>query len=922
MKIILHKSLLLLFIPFIFSFSKPKNEHWETLKTTGEPVARHEAGLVAFDSKLYLLGGRRINPVSVFDPKSNTWTNRSTSPIEFHHFQAVVYQDAIYIIGAMTGPWPNEKPLDRILIYYPKQDKFVFGDDIPVARKRGGAGVAIYNDKIYMVGGISHGHMEGFKNWFDEYDPATGQWKILPDAPNARDHFQAAINQGKLYAFGGRNSSRKTGQDMDLTITHGNIFDFKTQQWQKVTHGTAIPTERAGSFTFSWNDEVIIGGGESMKQELAHSEVEAFNVQTKTWKSWPSFNTGRHGSGFAIIGDYVYTASGCGKRGGSPELTSVERLKLPNKSKPTKGKNDQKVVVQKWHTLTLSFEGKNTSETDENNPFLNYKLEVELKIGNKTKRVRGFYAADGNAANSSADHGNIWQVRFNPDEIGTWTYSAHLYKGEKIALTTDTKGEEVAISNANGSFVVVHTDKENADFRSSGNIIAENGYFKFENSTKHWLKMGTNSPENLLAYEDFDGTYRISAALKDGEAKAPEVLHKYENHLQDWQQNDPTWQNGKGKSLIGAVNYLASKGMNSAYFLTMNILGDGKDVWPFLKPDDFTRFDVSKLDQWEVVFNHMEKKGVLMHLVIQETENETLLDSGDTGPMRKLYFQELIARFGHHLGLVWNLGEENGAAPWSPVGQNDAQRKAMISYLTENDPYNHPILLHTHSEDPLRSDILNDIKGFKDLDGLSLQQSKREEAGHVVEYWRKESKRTGAEWLITMDEIGLWHTGALTDSEDPNHASLRRFALWGTLLSGGAGVEWYFGAKHPHNDLSSEDWRERNRLWEVSNIARVFFEENLPYWEMKPNHSLVNNPNAYCLVKQNEIYAIYLPEKGTYTIDLRDNNQSYSVYWYDPLKGGELQIGSLKNIKGGAIQNLGNPPAGFTEDAVILLKKE
>lgn len=343
MKIILHKSLLLLFIPFIFSFSKPKNEHWETLKTTGEPVARHEAGLVAFDSKLYLLGGRRINPVSVFDPKSNTWTNRSTSPIEFHHFQAVVYQDAIYIIGAMTGPWPNEKPLDRILIYYPKQDKFVFGDDISVARKRGGAGVAIYNDKIYMVGGISHGHMEGFKNWFDEYDPATGQWKILPDAPNARDHFQAAVNQRKLYAFGGRNSSRKTGQDMDLTITHGNIFDFKTQQWQKVTHGTAIPTERAGSFTFSWNDEVIIGGGESMKQELAHSEVEAFNVQTKTWKSWPSFNTGRHGSGFAIIGDYVYTASGCGKRGGSPELTSVERLKLPNKSKPTKGK-----MTRRW----------------------------------------------------------------------------------------------------------------------------------------------------------------------------------------------------------------------------------------------------------------------------------------------------------------------------------------------------------------------------------------------------------------------------------------------------------------------------------------------------------------------------------------------------------------------------------------------
>lgn len=609
--------------------------------------------------------------------------------------------------------------------------------------------------------------------------------------------------------------------------------------------------------------------------------------------------------------------------GGRTELIIEERVLPPYKQKLIRRNKETTILIQKWHCLTLSFEGPQTEETNPENPFLDYKLEVTFKTKNQTKIIRGFYAADGIAANTSASIGNIWQVRFNPDQIGQWTYSAHLYKGKNIAVAgKETRGEEISISNSEGSFTVVDSDKKNTDFRSKGRIIAESGFFKFENSNQHWLKMGTNSPENLLAYEDFDGTNRISAALKGGEAKAPEVLHKYENHLKDWEQNDPSWQNGKGKALIGSINYLASKGMNSVYFLTMNIMGDGKDVWPFLKPDDFTRFDISKLEQWEIVFNHMEKKGILMHLVLQETENETLLDSGNTGLTRKLYFQELIARFGHHLGLVWNLGEENGPAHWSPIGQNDAQRKAMINYLTENDPYNHPILLHTHSEDPLRSDILNDIKGYKSLDGISLQQSEREKAGQVVDFWRKESKRNGAEWLITMDEIGLWHTGALTDMEDPNHTSLRRFALWGTLLSGGAGVEWYFGAKHPHNDLSSEDWRQRNRLWEISYYAKEFFEMHLPYWAMKPNHSLINNPNAYCLSKKNEIYAIYLPEKGTYTIDLRESKQAYTVSWFDPLKGGKLQTGSIKTIKGGAIQNLGKPPEGLNEDAVILLKKK
>ena len=82
------------------------------------------------------------------------------------------------------------------------------------------------------------------------------------------------------------------------------------------------------NMAFAWNNEVVVGGGES-KQKQAHSEVEAYNPTKNKWRSWPKLVTGRHGSGFAVIGDYVYTASGCSNRGGSPELTSLERLKLP-----------------------------------------------------------------------------------------------------------------------------------------------------------------------------------------------------------------------------------------------------------------------------------------------------------------------------------------------------------------------------------------------------------------------------------------------------------------------------------------------------------------------------------------------------------------------------------------------------------------
>lgn len=885
------------------------NWEWETVEVQGEPTARHEAGLVAYKDKILLIGGRRINPTDEFDTKNNTWTSKSEPPIEIHHFQPVVVNDVVYLVGAMTGKWPNEKPLEKVLMYYPEKDEYVYGHEIPAHRRRGGAGVAYNNGKIYIVGGITNGHVDGYKPWFDEYDPLTGEWRVLADAPDARDHFQAVIANNKLYAFAGRRTSQRTGEDMALTSSHGNVYNFENSSWETVTQSLKIPTERAGNAAFVWNNEIVIGGGESIAHEVAHNEVEAFNSNTNTWRNWPSLKEGRHGSGLVVVGDYAYIASGSGNRGGGPELSTIERLKLPSDTKNDNGIVDFTPVYKQWHTITISFEGPETAETASDNPFLNYRLHVNFTNGKTNKIIRGFYAADGNAAETSATSGNIWKVRFTPDEMGTWSYSASLQYKDSLALRDESiKGTNVKINNKTGEFVVIASDKDKNDFRAHGRLIASKGYYKFKDSDNYWIKGGANSPENLLGYIDFDDTYRMQASAREGEASTNEQIHAYQPHLKDWKTDDPSWKNGKGKSLIGAINYLASKGMNASYFLTMNILGDGKDVWPYVTPTDFTRFDTSKLEQWEIVFQHMQSKGILLHFVLQETENETLLDNGDTGVLRQLYFRELIARFGHHLALNWNLGEENGPASWSPIGQNDAQRKAMAKFLKKADPYNHPVLLHTHSHDPLRENILDSIIGFKHVDGLSLQQDKRELAPNVVAQWKDKANSTGHDWLITMDEIGMWHTAALPDSLDSNHDSLRRYALWGTLLSGGAGVEWYFGAKYPHNDLNSEDWRQRDRLWELTNYAISFFQENLNYWRMTPNHKLINDSKAYCLQEKGRKYAIYLPRPSSTTIDLREEKGLFDIRWFDPLNGGELEIGTMEKVVGGRIVSIGKPP--------------
>jgi len=123
-------------------------------------------------------------------------------------------------------------------------------------------------------------------------------------------------------------------------------------------------------------------------------------------------------------------------------------------------------------------------------------------------------------------------------------------------------------------------------------------------------------------------------------------VHRYEPHAADWRKGDPDWKDGRGRNIIGALNYLASKGVNSVYFLTYNIDGgDGRDTWMWTSPQVRDRYDVSKLAQWEIVFTHMDARGMQLHVITQETENDRVLGgSAGLNPVRKLYNRELIAR--------------------------------------------------------------------------------------------------------------------------------------------------------------------------------------------------------------------------------------------------------------------------------------
>ena len=203
----------------------------------------------------------------------------------------------------------------------------------------------------------------------------------------------------------------------------------------------------------------------------------------------------------------------------------------------------------------------------------------------------------------------------------------------------------------------------------------------------------------------------------------------------------------------------------------------------------------SKLDQWEVVFEHMDAEGLQIHVVTQEIENNKAL-GGANDVRRLLYYRELVARFAHHLAVIWNMGEENT--------NSVSERKAFASTFRKLDPYQHPITVHSEFNKP--EQMYSSLYGNCCFEATSIQ-------GQATQYntwtilFRKRSADGGRPWAIYGDEqVPAVHSGM------NNLDELRKNALWSNLMGGGAGIEWYFGYQGTFGDVQTEDFSQADPL--------------------------------------------------------------------------------------------------------------
>jgi len=474
----------------------------------------------------------------------------------------------------------------------------------------------------------------------------------------------------------------------------------------------------------------------------------------------------------------------------------------------------------KWTKVEIVLTGPDSLGKGQPNPFGIFVDGLFTSPNGKQYRVPGFYDGDGKGGLD----GSVWRVRFSADEIGKWTFSS-------ISKNRLLHGYE-------GWFTVVAVADDAPGFYRWGRLEAVGTaskrirYLKFRDGP-YWLKAGSDDPENFLGgYKNYDSLAKRKAA----------------------------------------VDYLAAKGINSLYMMTHNIGGDDKDVWPWLggtareamsNAAREARFDIAKLDRWRQLFEHMQAKGVVPYLVLED-------DSAWKEYDHPRYYRELIARFGDLPAVLFNFNEEYNENYRLP------EALAFVQQLKQMDPYEHPRGIHNvnHPNDQYID--------APQVDFTSIQiGSPGRHSGAMMHNtlsiaWIKRCKSRQKRVLMVGFDEGR-------PEED-------RRCWWSAYLGGGV---WEAHVLPPY-DRPISAWK---KVWTELGGARAFME-SLPFWQMAPNNDLVKSGTAFCLAKPGEVYALYLPEGGSVAIELSPGH-AYDYGWWNAANGKQGRFRSPGTAAGG-----------------------
>ncbi|MFY9270007.1 MAG: hypothetical protein WAO55_09705 [Candidatus Manganitrophaceae bacterium] len=223
------------------------------------------------------------------------------------HCGAAAIGGKIYIFG---GGGPAFKSLSTVEIYDPKEDRWVFGPEMPTLRS--GLVAVNLNDQAYVMGG-GFRRPDGTFNFLtvvEIFDPKTG-WSKGPDLLRRHDAPAATIFDKSIYLFGGHHPEATGGPMTDPAFSFSERIDRKTERWIETA---PIPTPRFSLGAVPFEGKILAVGGGGFREGAFHNYdlIEQYHPLENRWSVDPTFHLPWRaaGGGTCVVEGRVYLFGG------------------------------------------------------------------------------------------------------------------------------------------------------------------------------------------------------------------------------------------------------------------------------------------------------------------------------------------------------------------------------------------------------------------------------------------------------------------------------------------------------------------------------------------------------------------------------------------------------------------------------------
>src|SRR5215831_19079951 len=291
---------------------------WRLGAASPFPVQQLHAAVL--DGKIWLAGGLTgssestdtpTNKTEYYDLATGKWHPGPDLPFAVHHAILVAYQGKLWLIGGFLSQGHNLElaASSKVLTLDPAKGRWVPGPSLNHARTA--AAAAVVGNEIVVMGGRTGGKTPGEVKQTEIFNGKS--WKDAASIPVPGDHL-AAVTDGKyVYVLGGRT--------FKASANHNAVqrFDPATNAWTQLT---PLPVANSDFGAAYVGGQLITFGGENGLKVFG--TVQAYNLASKTWSTLPSMADPRHGMGAAVVGNTIYSIDGASLPGHNGSTNTLQ----------------------------------------------------------------------------------------------------------------------------------------------------------------------------------------------------------------------------------------------------------------------------------------------------------------------------------------------------------------------------------------------------------------------------------------------------------------------------------------------------------------------------------------------------------------------------------------------------------------------